>query len=270
MLRDEGEDLTRVIVCTPRVEYYRVLDPKAQNIPERADPRKTHTQFQALKSILTDAGCDVIDIPELPGHPNSVFTRDTALVTPEGFIALRMGLPDRKGEDEWMAEILSSLNEPLVGRITEPGTVEGGDVILAGDVAFIGESGRTNREGIEQLRHMLESMGYEIRTARVVGALHLGGLMSAIGPGRLICCSERCPDGFFKGYECVDVPYDGISNGNVICIRENEVIVNVAENRAAAQRLRDRGVKVHPLDLSEFRKGAGGPSCLILPLERNP
>jgi arginine deiminase len=25
---------------------------------------------------------------------------------------------------------------------------------------------------------------------------------------------------------------------------------------------------VHGIDLSEFRKGAGGPTCLILPVER--
>jgi N-dimethylarginine dimethylaminohydrolase len=32
--------------------------------------------------------------------------------------------------------------------------------------------------------------------------------------------------------------------------------------------LRRAGFRVHPLDLSEFVKGTGGPSCLVLPLER--
>ena len=167
-----------------------------------------------------------------------------------------------------MANTLGSLGEPAAGRINPPGTVEGGDVILSGSVAFVGESERTNAEGIEQLGHLLESMGYEMRTAKVEGSLHIGGLMSAIGPGKVLCCPEKLPEGFFRGYECVEIPYAGHSNGNVICIQDNEVIVNVAENQVAAERLQDRRVKVHPLDLSEFRKGAGGPTCLILPLER--
>ena len=29
-----------------------------------------------------------------------------------------------------------------------------------------------------------------------------------------------------------------------------------------------RGVSVRGVDLSEFRKGAGGPTCLILPVDR--
>jgi len=61
----------------------------------------------------------------------------------------------------------------------------------------------------------------------------------------------------------------GPSSANVICLAPNEVLANEAENRETIDALDARGVRVQGVDLSEFRKGAGGPTCLILPLERN-
>jgi dimethylargininase len=269
MLRNEGDRLVRVVVSTPGNEYFGVSDREAHNFNEVADPDRTQAQFGRLKSILEESGCDVIDQPELRQHPNSVFTRDVSLCTPIGFIKLRMGLESRWGEEEWMAQILTSLNEPFAGEIRKPGTVEGGDVILAGDVAFVGRSKRTNDEGVEQIAAFLGDMGYEVRTAPVPdGCLHLGGVMSAIGPRRLVCCRGQIPDTFLEDFDVVDVAFRGPSTGNVICLAPNEVVANVAENADTITVLESEGVKVHAIDLSEFRKGAGGPTCLILPVER--
>jgi dimethylargininase len=268
MLKNEGDRLTRVVVCTPNQEYFRIDDIKAHNINEVADRERTREQHGVLKSIMAGLGCKVIDVPELARHPNSVFTRDVALSTPRGYVRLRMGLETRRGEDEWMADILDSLGEPHAGTITQPATVEGGDIVMAGSVAFVGRSERTNEEGVKQITELLRDMGCRVRTTEVRGSLHIGGLMSAIGPRRILCCGEMFPGDFFRGFETVDVPYRGPSTGNVICLAENEVIANAAENSEAIKILESNGVKVHGIDLSEFRKGSGGPTCLILPVDR--
>lgn len=96
------------MVCTPRNEYFNVSDLKAQNMNEIADRDKTMQQHDRLKSTMAEFGCEVIDVPELGGHPNSVFTRDVALCTPNGYIKLRMGLEARRGEEQWMAQILEA------------------------------------------------------------------------------------------------------------------------------------------------------------------
>ena len=54
----------------------------------------------------------------------------------------------------------------------------------------------------------------------------------------------------------------------MICLKGNEVIANSAENMDTIKILEKSGVCVHTINLSEFRKGAGGPTCLILPVER--
>jgi dimethylargininase len=269
MLSSEGDRLTRVVVSTPRDAYFDVSTHEAGNIPELADRELTIGQHDQLKAKLAEFGCEVIDVPELRNHPNSVFTRDVAVCTPRGHIKLRMGLAARRGEEEWMSEVLESIGEPCVGEIREPGTAEGGDIILAGSVAFLGVSERTNAEGARQLASMLAEAGYEVRTVPVEGYMHLGGAMSVIGPERILCCRGVFAEGLFSGFDTIEVDPHGPSTGNVICLRDNEVIANAAENAPVIRRLERRGVRVHGLDLSEFRKGAGGPTCLVLPVERS-
>jgi hypothetical protein len=61
-------------------------------------------QRDLTKSTIAAFGAEGIDLSEMSGHPNSVFTRDTALSTPERFVRLRLGLPTREGEDLWVAD----------------------------------------------------------------------------------------------------------------------------------------------------------------------
>ena len=269
MLHNEGDFLKRVIVCRPGEEYFSASDLAAQNMNELPDRIKTAGQFLSLITVMKEAGSEVIVMDELDGHPNSVFTRDAGLCTPMGHIRLRMGLPARRGEEVWLAGVLDSLGEFSAGCIESPGTVEGGDVILAGEVAFIGLSGRTNQEGARQLAFLLDEMGYEVRVHTVPAwSLHLGGVMSVLGPGTVLSCEGTFRENFFKGFKRVNVPMKGLSSGNVICLGGDEIIANAAENSLGIEILQAHGFKVHALDLSEFRKGGGGPTCLILPVER--
>jgi dimethylargininase len=269
MLQSEGNRLTRVVVCTPGQEYYHADEGSAHNIRAAADPALALAQHDQLKAVLAAAGCEVIDVPELPGHPNSVFTRDTAVCTPSGFVTLRMGLSSRRGEEAWMAAALAAAGEPCAGQILEPGTLEGGDVILAGNVAFVGLSTRTNNDGARQMSVLLEGMGYEVRLAAVPSAhLHLGGAMSLVGRRRIICCRGEFPDALFAGFDPIPVEHRDFAAGNVICLAENEVLADGSGDQENVLLLESSGVRVTRIDLSEFRKGAGGPSCLILPMAR--
>lgn len=268
MLRSEGDRLRRVVVCSPGQEYFGVDDLKAHNIGERANPEQAKEQHDLLKSTIKTFGTEILDVDELKSHPNSVFTRDTSVCTPQGYIQLRMGLESRRDEEEWMAHTLERSGEPPAGIIQSPGTVEGGDIILAGSVAFLGLSNRTNRNGVYQISSLLQNMGYEVRTVSIPPPhFHLGGLMSLIGPRQVLCCQRFFDKDFFKGFDLVEVDYQMFVSGNVICLGDGELIAE-ASNAAAIEPLEKQGYKVHALDLSEFLKGQGGPSCLIMPLER--
>ena len=272
MLKNEGDKLRRAVVSSPGHSFFQIDRLDEHNILELANPAKARLEHDTLKATLADSGCSVMDLPELEGHPNSVFTRDTAVVTPFGFIEMRMGLSSRRGEEKWMGEALTSLGLAPAGIVEDPGTAEGGDVILAGEVAFIGRSGRTNREGSEQLSELLTGMGYEVRIAEIPQPyLHLGGAMSLIGRNNILCVEGTFETNLFRGYEFSEIPVREASSffaaANVFCLGEMDVITcrgNTTTNGA----LLEHGANIHTLDLSEFIKGSGGPSCLVMPIER--
>ncbi|MFZ2052729.1 MAG: arginine deiminase family protein [Candidatus Aminicenantales bacterium] len=268
MVRNEGERLRRVIVCAPRREYFKVKKLEIHNIGEAADRKKAMAQHRRLQAVLRQAGARVINLMELPGHPNSVFARDAGLVTPRGYIKLRLGLPTRRGEEDWMALALENLGVQGFGAIEPPGTVEGGDVIIAGKVAFIGLSERSNKSGVRQLSRLLMSMDYEVRILSLPAPhLHIGGAMSIVGPRTVFCCRRVFPKAFFAGFEVVEIPCPEATSANVITLGDNQVIVEEGCPGAAGA-LKKAGFHVRRLDLSEFVKGRGGPTCLIMPVDR--
>jgi len=268
MVRNEGDILKKVIVSTPWTEYYNVTNLEEHNIYEVANREKAITQHDTFKNILSNFGVEVIDIEELKGHPNSVFTRDAALVTPEGYIKLRMGLPTRRGEEDWLASVLDSIGIPKVAELTPPATAEGGDIVLAGEVAFISLSPRTNEEGVKQLTETLSRMGYEVRVAELKPPLfHIGSVLSMIGPEHVIYCKGIFPKEFFKGFKKLELECGDFPAGNVLYLGKKEVIVAM-DNKIAIEALYREKYTVHTVDLSEFGKGAGGPTCLVLPVER--
>jgi dimethylargininase len=265
---NEGDRLRRVIVCAPRREYFRVEKPEAHNIGEAADPKRAAAQHRNLRTLLRRSGARVINLSELEGHPNSVFARDAGLVTPAGFIKLRMGLATRRGEEDWMAAALDSLGLPGAGKIEPPGTVEGGDVILAGEAAFVGLSERTNRSGVRQLSRLLAGMGLEVRALRLSSPhLHVGGAMSVVGPRAVVCCRRVFPPSYLAGFEVIEIPCPEASSANVIALGDGGVIVEKG-CPGTARALSEAGFEVHLADLSEFVKGRGGPTCLIMPVDR--
>ncbi|MBL7137160.1 MAG: amidinotransferase [Bacteroidales bacterium] len=256
--------LPTLITCAPGPAYFGVTDLHVHHLTQVADKHRASEQHDSLIQTIEQAGTKVINLEELPGHPNSVFTKDPAVCTPQGYIQLRMGLLSREGEEPWMAEKLDRIGVPCIKAIEAPGTVEGGDVILAEKVAFIGQSSRTNAEGVRQISHLLGGMGYEIRAAVVHSPfLHIGGSMTLVSPDTILCVRDLFQESFFKGFQRIELPPAGFISGNVIPLSNRQVIADQA-NLPAITALRQQGFKVYPLDLTEFVKGTGGPSCLIL------
>jgi len=269
MIRNEGDTLRRVILAAPTSEYTSLDDLARHNFSKIPDKNRAINQHAYLRDLIASFDVEVITVSELEGHPNSVFVRDVAVITPDGAVMMNMGLESRRNEEHWMEQEFSKQHIPIAARITDPATAEGGDVILADDVAFVGNSSRTNEVGTDQVARVLLRMGYRVRIAHIPSPyLHIGGAMSVVAPRRILCTENVFPETYFDGFETITVPQSDFSSGNVITIRPNEVIAHIA-NQATIDILRKHNVIVHDIDLSEFIAGAGGPSCLILPIVRN-
>lgn len=267
---DEGALLRKVVICPPGLAFCGVGADElaAHNFHATIEAAAALEQHRLLRELLAACGAEVIVLEEPPGKPNAVFVQDVAVGTASGFIRMRMGLLTRQGEVAWMSEALAARGIPEIGRIEAPGTAEGGDVILAGDVAFVGLSGRTNAEGVRQLSMLLGKLGYAVWVIPVPApSLHLGGVMSVIGPHQILAVNGVLPEGLSKEFDVVSLPRRDFISGNVITLGAGEVIAEQL-NEPAITALSGAGVRVHVLNLFEFVKGGGGPSCLILPLAR--
>ena len=268
MVKNEGDPLNRVVVCTPKQEYALAGNHKEHNIGDLGDPALAIQQHDTLKETLRAFGADVLDVPELAGHPNSVFTRDTAICTPQGYINLNLGLPTRQGEGAWMAQILNAQGERCIGEVKPPGTIEGGDVVLAGDVAFVGRSVRTNEEGIRQFAQVMTPMGYEIRIINLPDTiLHLDKALMVLGAKEVLFCTGLISQEAIRGFDAIEIACSGNTTANIICLGNKQVVVN-RSNALVIDLLKNKGYMVYDLDLSEFAKGMGGPNCLIMPVDR--
>eukprot|EP01023_Acetabularia_acetabulum_P053428 TRINITY_DN5981_c0_g2_i4.p1 TRINITY_DN5981_c0_g2~~TRINITY_DN5981_c0_g2_i4.p1 ORF type:complete len:481 (-),score=67.21 TRINITY_DN5981_c0_g2_i4:315-1757(-) len=87
-------------------------------------------------------------------HPlsNLVYTRDQQVTTVMGIIMGRLRSPQRQMEVKLMNFCFNKLGLPVIGKIVEPGYLEGGDFIPAGlDLAFLGVGLRSNEEAAHQL-----------------------------------------------------------------------------------------------------------------------
>ena len=140
------------------------------------------THHAAYIHALRQAGAEVIELEAEEEFPDALFVEDTALCLPEGVILMRPGAPSRLGEVDVIAEHLAPLF-PRMARISGPGTIEAGDILTTPREVLVGQSARTNSDGIAELASLLESWGRTLREAPVPeGVLHFKtGVLHLLG-----------------------------------------------------------------------------------------
>src|SRR5256714_12181706 len=103
--------------------------------------------------VLNKLGVIVKKLSENESYPDSCFVEDTAIVVDELAIICSMGVSSRRGETRLIERELSKYRE--IAHISLPATIEGGDVLRIGKKVFIGQSSRTNLEGVAELAKIL-------------------------------------------------------------------------------------------------------------------
>ena len=95
-----------------------------------------------------------------------------ALCLPEGAVVMRPGARSRLGEARVMAPHLAKHYDEI-HTIEEPGFIESGDILSTEREILVGQSARTNRDGIDALRKIVAGWGYTVREVSTPdGVLH--------------------------------------------------------------------------------------------------
>lgn len=224
------------------------------------DLSRARAQHAAYVQALR--GCDV-EVQVLPPEedlPDAVFVEDTAVVVDELAVIARPGIESRRGEVDSIEGVLAPVR-PIV-RISSPGTLEGGDVLLVGRTLFVGQTPRTNAEGTRQLRDALAPHGYEVVAARPTGCLHLKSAVTWIGSETLLVNPEWIDVDLFARWQCVPISPEESFAANALLVGD---IVHVAASAPLTRRKLDAlGFNTVALDVSEFEKAEAALTCLSL------
>jgi dimethylargininase len=230
---------------------------------EPIDLGRAAEQHEAYEGCLAELGCRVVRLPTELELPDSVFVEDTAVVFPELAIITRPGAPSRRGETVVVAQALAPYRR--IVDIQSPGTLDGGDVLVAGRTVFVGQSARTNARGIEQIRQAASPLGYTVIGIRVTGCLHLKSAVTEVAEGTLLLQPRWVDPAPFDGFDTIEVDSDDLYGANALRIG-SQVIYPTAFPKTAA-RLAARGVSLHLVEADELAKAEGAVTCCCLVFE---
>ena len=162
--------------------------------------RQHHADYvDALRST----GATVEVLPPLEAFPDSVFVEDAALCLPEGAVVLRPGAPSRLGEARAIAPTLAKHYEEI-HAIEAPGFIEGGDILTTEREILVGQSARTDGDGIDALKNIVSRWGYKVRQVSTPeGVLHFKTDCSLLDEETILCTPRLSAMGCFEGYRVI-------------------------------------------------------------------
>src|SRR5262245_35792688 len=123
-----------------------------------ADAALAKRQHDAYVAAVAGAGWATREVGAADDLPDCAFVEDTVVVVGDLAVLTRPGAPERRAEVDGTATAIASLGLE-VARIEAPGTLDGGDVLQVGGTVYVGRGGRTNAEGIRQLRRHAATRG---------------------------------------------------------------------------------------------------------------
>ena len=210
-------------------------------------------QHDEYERVLAELGCSVRRIEPAPAMPDAVFVEDTAIVVDELAIITRPGAESRRSEIASMAAALAEFR-PLA-HITEPATIDGGDVLRVDKRIWIGMSDRSSAEAAAQVSALLP--GYEVARVPLRDCLHLKTAVTYAGRNTLVINPAWVDP--LEGFDIIEVDPSEPFAANTLTI--GDVVLCAAAFPRTAQRLRDRGFTVREIDASELAKAEGGLTC---------
>jgi dimethylargininase len=224
------------------------------------DGKLAKRQHEQYCDALRRCGVDVVTLDVNRDMPDCVFVEDTAVVLDEIAVMMSPGAESRRGEPAGIEAALRAHRE--IARVSLPGTIDGGDVVRAGKDIYVGQSARTNVEGIDALREIVKPFGYSVTGIPVHECLHLKSACSTLPDGRFLVNRNWIDVSPLPADKLVQVPDAEQWAGDVLVI-DNNVIASDAFPETIERLARAR-FDVVPVSVSEFAKAEGGVTCMSL------
>jgi len=284
---NEYGQIARIAVRRPEQAFVSQAEISRQwrelNYHAEPDFDQAVAEYDLFVAALASKGTEIIELAAME-YPSldSIYVRDSLIVTPKGLVKAGMGKAQRRAEPGENAHLLYDQGENIAGEIELPGMVEGGDLVWLDDETLLAAIGyRTNLQGIDQLQAIVGAgvhiKAYDMPHFKGPGdVFHLMSVLSPLDENLAAVYLPLMPVGLVqflqhRAIEFVEVPDEEFASMgcNVLATAPRQVVM-VAGNPQTAKRMEQAGCKVHVIKADEIsRKGEGGPTCLTRPLVRS-
>jgi len=240
-------------------------------------------EYNAFQLFFTNKNIETCFFPaDQKTSIDSIYCRDASIATDFGMIVCNMGKNGRIQEPKAQLETYRQNTVKILGEITFPGTLEGGDVAwLDQKTLAVGHTYRTNDQGICQLKALLDPKGIEVIVVELPhykgkeDVFHLMSILSPVDKNLAVVYSPLMPIKFRnqlleRGFELIEVPDEEFESMgcNVLAVAPRDCLM-VDGNPITKKLLEQAGCQVVAYKGNEISvKGGGGPTCLTRPLKR--
>jgi N-dimethylarginine dimethylaminohydrolase len=226
-------------------------------------------QWARLRQVYLDLGHDVRTIEPVAGLPDMVYAANGATVVGGTVLGVRFAHPERAGEAD---AYLDWFRAHGYADVRPAGAVnEGeGDFLCTGQVLLAGYGFRSDRAAAGELA---AAFGLPVVSLRLVDPrfYHLDTALCVLDADTAMYYPAAFDDdgraaiaGQFA--ELIEAKDEDAEVLGLNAVSDGRHVVLPVQARKLAAQLRERGFSPIGVDLSELRKGGGGPKCCTLEL----
>ena len=277
----------------------KVLMKKPQNFMSKVDSQKwnytspldqdiINENYNEFYKIIKNSGAEIVDLKlrnETEELCDSIFTHDPSLVLNDGAIILNMGKNLRKKEAEEHINFYNEEKIPIIGKVINNGTIEGGDCLwINKKTLLVGESYRTNKIGIDQLGNIVNKYDIKLMPIKLLkynnenSCFHLMSLISMLDNDLAIGCMSLLPTDLINllkenDIKTIRIPEDEYFKSKTLAVN----ILTLSPRNLVAMKgypktidlLIKSGCKINLFSGDELCiKTEGGATCLTRPIWR--
>lgn len=226
-------------------------------------------QHAVLCSTLEYFGVETVLLDSVNSDAYETAVGDAAVVFAGGGAAImRPTGMSRRAEADRVSAKFANIEIPIAGHITPPGLLDGNDVLLIGETAFIGVGSRGNDLGRSGFARLAEAHGYrtiEVKLAPGVEALR--SVVGALAKDTVVIGADKADHTVFDGFRTIVLERGEELAAGVLYLDDRHVLADL-RYRTALAAMRRAGITVEAIDLYDFGKLGMTPSMLALVLKR--
>jgi dimethylargininase len=226
-------------------------------------------QHNVLRTTLEYFGVETTVVEPRGADPYETSVGDAAVLFEDGAALMRLTPLSRRAEVDRMEAEFTRLDVPIAGHIAAPALLDGNDVLLAGETAFVGVGSRGNELGRDGFTRLARTRGYrvvEVKLAEDVPALR--AVAGAVAHDTIVLGAGKADPEAFTGFRTIVLELGEAQAAGVLALGEKHVLAEI-RYRTALSAMRRAGIAVEAIDLYEFTKLGITPSMLALALRRD-